>query len=63
MFVRGEGDDATPVLDATAKSVDDILGGARAPESTTNFGTADERFPEFLSLRKLFPKSQKVTGF
>jgi len=27
LFVRGEGDDATPVLEAAAKSTDDILGG------------------------------------
>lgn len=37
LFVRGEGDDATPVLEAAAKSIDDILGGARALEFT-NFG-------------------------
>ena len=36
LFVRGEGDDATPVLEAAAKSIDDILGGARALESTAN---------------------------
>ena len=36
LFVRGEGDDATPVLEAAAKSIDDILGGARAPESTNS---------------------------